>query len=920
MNRAKEKFNEFRAQREAAARHATAAREGWSSTRLLSRARIFLLTLFVVALPCVLLAAGGNGRVLRATLKNGLRVVIVENTLAPVATTEVNYLVGSNEAPKGFPGMAHAQEHMMFRGSPGLSQDQLANIMASMGGMMNADTQQTITQYFFTVPTEDLEVALHVQSIRMRGVLDEQKLWAKERGAIEQEVAQDLSNPQYVFYMKLLKSMFKGTPYEHDALGTKPSFDKTTGAMLKKFHDAWYVPNNAILVIVGHVQPEKTLAIVKRLFEDIPSKKIPKRPEINLSPVKAETLKLTTDLPYGLAIVSFRMPGTDSPDYAAAKVLGDVLSSKRGNLYGLVPEGKALYAGFEMNGMPKAGLGFALAVFPKGADTDALVKDVNAVLSESVQKGLPADLVEAAKRRELTRAELQKNSVSGLAMAWSHALALEGRNSPDDDVRAMEKVTVEDVNRVAKKYLNQSHAITTILTPQPSGKPKSSKGFGGAESFAPKNPKPVKLPEWAEKALSRLSVPESVVSPVVSILPNGLKLIVQPETVSDTVNIYGKIKNSPEMETAKGKEGVDDVLGKLFSFGTTSLNRIAFQKALDDIGAEVSAGASFSAHSLTSHFDQTVKLLADNELNPALPDRYFRIIQMQTARSVAGLLQSPGYLAGRAMDAALYPKDDPSLRQATPKTVSALTLKDVKDYYAKVFRPDLTTIVVIGKINPATAKTVIEKYFGAWKAKGPKPPTLLPPVPPNKSFQTAVPDSSRVQDAVVLSETLGLVRSNPDYYALQLGNHVLGGGFYSTRYYRDLRQKAGLVYYVASYFNVGQKRSTYTVRYGCNPPNVSKAQDIVVKNLKAMASAPVTPEELHNAKAMLLRQIPLYESSVGSIAWGLLSRSDHNLPLNEPTLAARRYIKMTAAQVRGAFKKWVRPDALVRVTRGPTPK
>src|SRR5579884_2792914 len=326
--------------------------------------------------------------VLRATLANGLRVVIVRNTLAPVVTTMMNYRVGSNESPVGFPGMAHAQEHMMFRGSPDLSANQLAEIAAAMGGMFDADTQQTVTQYFFTVPSEDLDVALRIEAIRMHGVLDTDALWDQERGAIEQEVAQDMSNPQYVFYTKLLAAMFAGTPLAHDALGTRASFNKTTGAMLKQFYDAWYAPNNAILVIVGDVDPKKTLAEVKSLFSYIPSKTLPARPEINLETVKTESLHLKTDLPFGLAVIAFRLPGSGSPDYAASQVLSDVLSSQRGTLYELVVEGKALFAGFELSSLPQAGLGFAVAAFPKGSNGDTLVDQMRQILADDVKNGL----------------------------------------------------------------------------------------------------------------------------------------------------------------------------------------------------------------------------------------------------------------------------------------------------------------------------------------------------------------------------------------------------------------------------------------------------------------------------------------------------------------------------------------------------
>ncbi len=860
-----------------------------------------------------------QGAVLRATLDNGLKVIIVKNDLAPVVTTEINYLAGSNEAPEGFPGMAHAQEHMMFRGGRGLSAGQLADISAEMGGVFDADTQQSVTQYFFTVPAKDVDVALHIEAIRMEGVLDSESLWKKERGAIEQEVAQDLSNPEYVFYSKLLSEMFKGTPYAHDALGTKASFDKTTGRMLHDYYDKWYGPNNAVLVVVGNVDPERALSKIKTLFGGIPARKLEARPEIRLEPVKPQTLHFDTDRPYGMAVMAFRMPGYASPDYAASQVLSDVLSSERGDLYGLVPEGRALSAGFSLNSFGQTGMGFAAGIFPKGGDPDKLLAEIRQALGNYLKKGFPDDLVEAAKRHEVASAEFEKNSVSGLASSWSQAVAVEGRQSPDDDIAAIRKVTAEDVNRVARKYLDFDHAVQAILTPKVSGKPVASKGFGGAESFSPKEAKSVALPEWARRDLGKLSIPESAVNPVDTRLPNGIRLIVQPEKVSETVSVYGHLDSQPDMEEPSRKEGVAKVLEKLFSFGTEKHDRIAFQKALDDIAADESAGTDFSLQVLKADFEKGIALLAENELHPAFPQKAFEIVRMQVAESAAGELQSPGYLTGRALKSAIFPASDPTLRETTPQTVSSLNLDDVKQYYHEAFRPDLATIVVMGDVDPEKVRSLVEKYFGQWRAEGPKPETKLPAVPLSEASTVAVPDSSRVQDHVMLAETIGINRFSPDYYALELGNHVLGGAFYATRFYKDLREEAGLVYYVGSSFQAGKNRAIYMVSYAADPSNVSKARSIIVRDLAEMQKKRVSKKELRQAKVLLLRKMSLAESSMDSIAAGFISRSDLGLPLDEPTRAAKRYLALTPEEVQAAYNKWISTDRLSQITEGPEP-
>ena len=880
-----------------------------------------LLPLAAVAATQAAAPSAATPEVTRATLPNGMRVVLVRNTLAPVVTVELNVLAGGNETPPGFPGTAHALEHMAFRGCTGMTADQTAAIYARLGGDNNADTQQNITQFYATVPATDVDVALRAEAACMEGIDNSDAQWNEERGAIEQEVQRDLSSPTYKLIARLQAGMFAGTPYAYDALGTKPSFDATTGATLREFYNKWYSPSNTVLVIVGDVDPTTTLASVRQMFGGIAKRPVPAHPAVTLSPVKSETFTIDSNLPYTLAVIGYRLPGTDSKDYAAAQVLADVLSSQRGDLYAMVPAGKALGTQFGVAAEnAKASLGFGLVAVPSEADATGALTEMRGILNRYAQTGVPADLVDAAKRSEVAEAQFRRNSIPGLASVWSDAVAAKGRTSPDEEVDAIRKVTVADVNRVAKQYLLNANTMTATLKPVPSGEAVAAQGFGGGEKLTAAPTRDVPLPEWAAKPLAELRLPQPMVLPSDETLPNGLRLIVRTDRTSPTVTLTGSVHHNEDLDTPKGQEGVADVLEELYGYGTTSLDRIAFQKALDDIGATENSGFTFSLKVLKENFNRGIELLADNQLHPALPPEAFPVVQKQMADLTAGQLKSPAYRTQRALSLALLPKDDPTLRDQTPATINKLTLADVKAYRAAAFRPDVTTIVIVGDITPAEARAAVEKAFSGWQAGGPKPQVDLAAVPPNKASAANVGDPQAVQDSVMLAEELPINRFSPDYYPMQLGTYVLGGGFYASRLYHDLRQVAGYVYTVDVSLRATKTRATYSVDYGSNPENVSKARALVERDLESMRTTPVTPAELNLAKSLLLRSLELSESSEESVAGVLLARAQLGLPLNEQDNAAKKYLALTADEVKDAFARQLRVGDLVQVVRGPAPK
>ena len=884
--------------------------------RFFSAALAALLLFSCFALPT---RAASGVTVTRATLSNGLQVVVIHDPLAPVVSAVLNYRVGSND--QQYDGQAHALEHMMFRGSSTLSESQLSDISELLGGDQNADTVAELTQYYFTAPSQYLDLVLRMESSRMRGAYLSQKDWNIEKGAITNEVTQDAGNWIWSLLDKVSKSLYAGTPYGKNGLGTVNGFAKVIDhAKLKSFYDAWYHPNNAVYVIAGDVDGPSTIALVKKYFGAFPAAKLPAREAVHFSPVQKSAATIESNLPVNIVTVSFRLPGWDSKDYAATQILSGVLNNQRSKLYDLVVSGKLIEANVsELESHPLASGTVLLGAIPASAKPAVAVASLESVIEEYKKTGVPADLVDAEKRRALASDAFKANSIDDLALDWSDAVAARHLTSPDQETAAIDAVTVDDVNRVLRKYFDFNHALTVTVVPKPAGAPRTADTEVAKESNKLTLQHHDPLPAWAIAAFKNVQVPKETFNPVDMTLDNGMRLVVVPQNVSNTIVVTGEINSNEAVQAPKDVQGVAGITAGLLSFGTTTASRVELAKQLDDLSSSVSAGRSFGASTLTKNFDATIKVLADEELHPAFPQANFDILKQQEVAQMKGVVTTPSYLKDVALNKVLYPPSDPENVFETPETASAITVDSVKNFYGAVYRPDMTTVVVIGDITPDQAKATFEKYFGQWKATGAKPDVYLPPVANNKASVVHVPDPTAVQSQVTLVQTNALTRDNPDWATLNVANAAFGAGS-SSILYHDVRDLHGLVYGVGSQFDARKNRGSFGIFFASDPAKINAAQALSLTDLDHLMSSGVTADDLARGKAMLVSQIPLRQQSFGGIAGELIHYAALQLPLNQYAVDAQREIDVTNDSIISALQKWIRPHDFVRVIVGPEPK
>jgi zinc protease len=848
------------------------------------------------------------------TLPNGMRVVIVPDRLAPVALTAIAYGVGSRDDTT--PGIAHATEHMLFRGTRALSGSQLAAVAARMGAAYDAFTNETNTIFYYKIPAAYVPIAIAIEADRMRNATIADADWATERGAIEQEVRAHEAGPIAAPAQKTRDAFLAGTPYAHAPVGTVPAFEALTGAQIRAFYQRWYVPSNATLVISGDVDVAAVLTRVRAAFGAVDGPPTPPHDPFVLPVLAAGTVSADVDFPLGLALIGYRFPGRNAPDYAASQVLALIMQSGRGSLAALATSGRVLGSFPVENAFREFGT-FGVLVVPAHGDSAqhalALVQDA---VDGYRTSGVPSDLVDAAKARILVGDASRGASISGLGLAWLDAIDV--GTTPAAEADAVAAVTKADVDAAAQRYLVSTHSVAMVLNPKPTKAVASTPPAQEAEHVGVAAPDEAPLPAWARAALS-VPLRSSAIrgdAPVFGQLPNGLRYAIRRETSAPMVIVEGVVRTAPMLYEPRGKDGVQQIVDSLLGWGTQTMPYQEYQRQFDLLAADARLGSTFLLAARSEDLERGLALVADGMLHPAFDQVAFAVAKQDVAQSVAASEGLPQTQAAAVERAAMYEPKDPRLRVATSVTIASLTLADVNAYYHSAYRPDVTTIAVVGDVDPQRAVAALRAAFGPWRASGPRPTFAFPRLPVAKAGRSVtVASRTATQADVTLRETIPLRFDDPDYVPLELANTILSGEGTGSLLMRELRTRRGYVYSVGSSLSVDQTGSTFTLSYASDPKNARAANAAALAVLQNLRDHPLPVETLQRAKALLLAQRILPLDSFGGVALDMLAGASGGVDGGAQWFW-NALVRVTPAQLQHAMRR-IDPQRFVRLTIQP---
>lgn len=867
----------------------------------------------------------------KTVLDNGLTVLTKEVHTAPVVSVQVWYKVGSRNEVKGENGISHQLEHLMFKGTTDRPV-QFGRLFSALGSQFNAFTSYDETAYFGTVQRDKLEALLTLEADRMENSLVGPEQLTSEKRVVISELQGYENSPGYRLSRAVMRDAFPNRAYGLPVGGTKADVEKFTVEQVRNYYQTYYSPENATLVITGDFATEPVLKVVKETYGKLPKR--PKRvvaknsPQVTASSVAKKT-PIVLKQPGSAALLQavYPLPDIKHPDVPAIDVMDAILTGGRSS---------RLYQALVESGLASSVSGSASELIEPGwyeINATAAPGQELSKIGQVLQESLAKLQEQPVTTEELNRAktQLQASYILGNQDITSQATQLGYNQTVAGDYRFIEqylaaiaKVTPAQVQKVAKTYLNPAKQTIGFFEPtQPDGKPGASSAGSGrtVENFSPGKPvDPAELAKYLPPATSatdssKQSLPEEFT------LNNGLRVLLLRDRNLPTINLNGQIDAGSEFD-GNQKAGLANLTAANLMNGTQTKNALTLAKTLEDRGADLNFGASregvnVSGEGLSADLPILIQTLADVLENATFPADQLELSRQRALTSLKVQLDDPRGLGRQVFQQAIYPENHPFHSFPTAESLKSITRNDLLGFYQTHYRPDNTTIALVGDFDPVKVKALLNQVFGKWSAPG-KPPVLkIPSVPLPETLtrlNKVIPGKS---EAVTYIGYNGISRKDPRYYAALVLNQILGGDTLASRLGTEVRDRQGLTYGIYSGFAAGINPGPFLIQMQTAPGDAQKAIASTLALLKQLREQGVTEAEFNAAKRSITNSYPVDLANPSDVSSIILDNAVLGLSRSEIRDFPKRIQAVTMAQMQQAIEDLIKPESLIIVTAGP---
>ena len=860
-------------------------------------------------------------------LGNGLRVLLFPDASKPTVTVNLTYRVGSVDEDYGETGMAHLLEHLLFKGTP--THGDIPGEMKKRGIGFNATTSLNRTNYFSSFPANDatLDWVLGLEADRMLHSFIARKDLDSEMTVVRNELERNENNPGSVLNERLRSTAYLWHNYGNSTIGARSDVEHVPIERLQAFYRNWYQPDTATLVVAGRFDPARTLAGIAATFGALekPTRVLPA--DYTVEPTqdgeREVTVRRSGDI--RISALAYHTPAATHPDVPALLVLGNVLGhAPGGRLHKALVETKlAAFAGAGAGASRYPGLFNLVVAVPKDGDAAKAEAELLRQAEQLAKAPVAAQELADAKQRIANSYELAFNDVNAVGMSLSEYVAAGDWRLWFVLRDATDKVTLDDVNRVAKAYLIESNrtlarfvptddALRATITDAPAAASlvDAYKGRAAVEAGEAFDPTPANI-----AARTRVfTIGDKL---VVSLLPK--------KTRGGTVVVDADFRFGDVDALRRAPGPVPGFAGNMLMRGSKTMSREQIDKRFEELktGASVGGGAQSASISLQTRRGEladALTLAADILRNPAFPDSEFEQLRMQAITGLEASRKEPGTAVGQAAAKAFdpWPAGHPLAFRSLDEQLAelkAVKLDDLRAWHRAMYGTSEGQIAIVGDFDPDQVRPLLEKLFAGWN-----PGVAFKPIDTRynavaaRSERFETPDKS---SAVFLArQNIPLNDDDPDYAALLVANNIFGSSGLKSRLGDRVRQKDGLSYGIGSGISADSSISgkddagSFGIQAIAAPQNMAKLEAAVREELARFVKDGITEAELKDAVAGMLTERQQARAGDGSVA-GMLNSDAflHRQMLRRAEFDAKLQA-LTVAQVNAAIRKFLKPSEL----------